>query len=181
MSGFVRLNRRQRRFITALLTAPTIEAAAQVAGISERTGYRYLDDPEVRAELSRRQDQAVAVAVAALSELGQDAIDALRSSLDLLEEHAGGDLADFLRIDEAGGWYLDLAGAEAAGKLPLVKKLWRDAQGNERLELHDPQAAAVKRARLALDILAERRKVAELDDLNHRVSVLEKRILEGDK
>jgi len=42
-----------------MLTAPTVTAAADAAGIGLRTATRYLADEAVKAELSRRQDQAI--------------------------------------------------------------------------------------------------------------------------
>ena len=52
------LNRRQRKFAAALSVAPSVEAAATVAGISERTAYRYLQEPSVKALLSQALDNA---------------------------------------------------------------------------------------------------------------------------
>lgn len=46
------LSSRQRRFVTAMLTASTIEEAAEAAGVCERTGYRYLKDPAVKSEIA---------------------------------------------------------------------------------------------------------------------------------
>jgi len=54
-----RLNRRQRRFVAALLVSPTIEQAAQVAGIAPSTAYRYLREPAVKAELGQALDGAL--------------------------------------------------------------------------------------------------------------------------
>jgi phage terminase small subunit len=66
------LSTRQRKFITALVSSPTIEAAAKVAGIGRRTGFRYLQDPAVKAELARLLDglqgQATRRVVASMSE-----------------------------------------------------------------------------------------------------------------
>jgi hypothetical protein len=59
MAGNDRLNRRQRRFVAAVLAAPTIEAAAKAARISERTAYRYLKDPAVRHALELALDDAL--------------------------------------------------------------------------------------------------------------------------
>jgi phage terminase small subunit len=47
---------RQRKFVAALLAAPTVREAAKVAGICETTSHRYLADPRVRAALAERQD-----------------------------------------------------------------------------------------------------------------------------
>jgi hypothetical protein len=167
---------RQMRFITAYLTAPTIAEAAKAAKIGERTAYKYLNDPRVKAEMERRQEEAVKVATARLAALSGEALAGLAEALALLRDHAGADAADFIKINSLGKWELDLQGAEMAGKLHLVKKLWTDAQGNERLELHDPQAAAARLGSLALDILEARRKAAELEELAERVAALEEKI-----
>jgi hypothetical protein len=42
--------------VAALLSNPTIEAAAEAAGIHRRTAHRYLDEPNVRQVLGRELD-----------------------------------------------------------------------------------------------------------------------------
>ena len=74
------LNRRQRKFVAALLVAPTIEEAARAAGIGERTAYRYLKDAAVRQEVHQRLDQATTLATAALTGLSGDAVTVLRET-----------------------------------------------------------------------------------------------------
>jgi len=68
---------RQRRFLTALLAAPTASAAAQTVGISERTARRYLADPAFRRALQERQD-------ALLSEATRAALRWMLAALDVL-------------------------------------------------------------------------------------------------
>ena len=114
------LSANQKRAIIALLNNPTIGEAAKAAGLGERTLTRYLADLVFRAELRKRQDEAMAAATAALSGLAGEAIGTL-----------------------AG--VMDSKGASDAAKV---------------------RAAAV--------ILAERRKVAELDDHAERITALEK-------
>ena len=113
------LSANQKRAIIALLNNPTIGEAAKAAGLGERTLTRYLADPGFRAELRKRQDQALAAATAALSGLAGDAV----------------------------------------GTLAGV--------------MGDGEASPAARVRAAAVILAERRKVAELDDLAERVAELE--------
>jgi len=66
------MSTRQRRFIQAVMTSPSIKQAAAAAKVGERTAYRYLDDPAVRAALAKLQDDSMAQAaretVAAMSE-----------------------------------------------------------------------------------------------------------------
>ena len=170
------LSRRQTRFVVALLGGATVAAAAAAAGVTERCGYNYLLADAVKAELRRRQDAALTLATLNLVNLSDEALGLLRDALALLSDHAGADVADFITVAEGGGWALDLAAAETAGKLHLVKKLWSDAQGGDRLELHDAQAAAARLGSLALDILDARRRAGELDDLADRVAVLEQQL-----
>ncbi len=77
------MNRRQWRFVAALATAPTIEAAASGAGIGERTAYTYLKAPAAKAALAQALDDAqglatrrvvaeMIAAVATLAEIHKD-------------------------------------------------------------------------------------------------------------
>lgn len=65
------MTRKQTQALAALLTAPTARAAANAAGIDERTLRRYKQDPEFSAEYKRRcaemLDAATDQAKAALS------------------------------------------------------------------------------------------------------------------
>jgi hypothetical protein len=49
----------QERFVAAVLSTRSIADAARQISISERTAYRYLDDPKVRASLDAALDQAL--------------------------------------------------------------------------------------------------------------------------
>lgn len=66
------LRPKQGAFVAALLVHPTIEAAAEAAGISRRTAHRYLELEPVKAALVRSLDdamgQATRRAVAAMTE-----------------------------------------------------------------------------------------------------------------
>ena len=50
------LTGKQRRFAMALIAAPTVDDAAELAGISQRTAYRYLQTPEVRRAVASNHD-----------------------------------------------------------------------------------------------------------------------------
>jgi phage terminase small subunit len=54
------LTPRQRRFVNALITAPSVRSAAQESGVGEKTAWRYLALPAVRAELSLHGDVRLA-------------------------------------------------------------------------------------------------------------------------
>jgi len=73
------LSTRQRRFCTALLTAPSIEAAAEAAGIARRTAFVYLKKPDVRAVIRRLSDEAMKQAT-------RRAVSAMAGALATLEE-----------------------------------------------------------------------------------------------
>jgi len=61
------LNRNEQKALGALLQTTTVKAAARAAGLSERTVYRYLADPDFRAELRKRQDQVIGALIASLA------------------------------------------------------------------------------------------------------------------
>jgi len=78
------LSVRQRRFVAALIEGPNVREAARVAGIAERTAWRYLSSEAVRRELaghhdllladtSRRMSQAMAEALNVVLEILRDA------------------------------------------------------------------------------------------------------------
>jgi hypothetical protein len=60
------LTRNQLKAIEALLTEPTIQRAADRAQLGHRTVTRYLADPAFKAELRKRQAEALSAAVAAM-------------------------------------------------------------------------------------------------------------------
>jgi len=75
------LSVRQKRAVVALLQSTSIKEAASVAGIGEKTMYRYLNDDAFRAELHAQQDAALAAAAAALAGMMGDALAVLRDTL----------------------------------------------------------------------------------------------------
>ncbi len=76
------LTHRQRRALDALMTCPTIRAAARKVRISERQLYRWLDDESFTAELRRAEGEALAGAVRRLTSLSANAIQVLSEALD---------------------------------------------------------------------------------------------------
>ena len=81
MTDTDRLSTNQRRAIEALLSKPTVRAAAKKAKLGEATLYRYLRDETFRAELSRRQDAVVAAVTAALCGRSGEAVETLSELL----------------------------------------------------------------------------------------------------
>lgn len=72
---------KQKRFIAALLQAPSIAAAANVAGIGERTAYRWLRDPAFRSELGQASDGLLSAALVRVSDMLGLALDAIEGGL----------------------------------------------------------------------------------------------------
>lgn len=62
------LSTKQRRFVAALVGARSIRDAAKAANVAERSAWRYLADPKVRAEISTRQDSMLAQVTAGIVE-----------------------------------------------------------------------------------------------------------------
>ena len=73
---------RQARAIEALLTAPTIDQAAESAGVARRTIYRWLDDAGFRAALSAAEGKNLDRVTRRLLLLADKALNALESVLD---------------------------------------------------------------------------------------------------
>ena len=76
------LTARQKRAIAALVSEPTVKAAADKAGISRKTLYRYLADDAFRAELSQAQSNVLRMSTLRLAGLLQKALDVI--ALDML-------------------------------------------------------------------------------------------------
>ncbi len=76
------LNPRQRRAISALMTCPTLAAAAREAKVSERQLYRWLyDEPVFQKALRTAQDEALSSTVRNLAAMGTEAAETLRAQL----------------------------------------------------------------------------------------------------
>lgn len=92
------LSARKRRFVRAMLGAPTVEKAAQAAGIGERTAWRYLSTPAVKVELRRQQDAILAATTASLVGLSGQAVQTLQ---DVLEDP---EASYSVKVRAALGW-----------------------------------------------------------------------------
>ena len=89
------LTRRQRRALAALLSQPTIAAAAQKAGIGRKTMYSYMAEPAFQTALQQQQSQLLQGAVARLAAL-------LHKSLDVVSLDMEPAVDDALRLRAAG-------------------------------------------------------------------------------
>jgi DNA-binding MurR/RpiR family transcriptional regulator len=65
------------KFLAALLSAPTIQAAAKLAGISEATALRYLKEPEFAGAYRDARREMVALAITGLQRASGDAVGVL--------------------------------------------------------------------------------------------------------
>lgn len=72
------LSANQEKAIAALLVTTSVSKAAKMAGLGERTIYRYLADDNFRNELRRRQEQILAAAIASLTGLIEEAVATLK-------------------------------------------------------------------------------------------------------
>lgn len=108
---------KKAQVVTYLLTGNTVLQAAQLAGVTERTVYLWLNEPVFVEELRRQERQVLNACSWNLVSLSKQALDALK---DVLE-----------RPSQAGASNKRLAAAQV---LELVLK-WRDAVDFEtRLE-----------------------------------------------
>lgn len=55
------LSAKEYRFIRAVLAGYEIPASATIAGVSERTGWRWLSRPTIRRELARHQEAVLGI------------------------------------------------------------------------------------------------------------------------
>ena len=82
MSGHgEKLTRKQDAAIGALLSQPTISAAAESVGIGEATLRRWLKDPGFLAAYRSARRDTLEQCVALLQKAGSDAVEALQQSL----------------------------------------------------------------------------------------------------
>jgi len=73
-----KLSRKQEQAIAALLSEPTIAAAAEKVGVGEVTLWRWLQREDFQADYQQARREAVAQAIAALQRASSEAVQALR-------------------------------------------------------------------------------------------------------
>ena len=122
------LTQKRRVFIEEYLRCWNATEAARNAGFAfpTRSGWRLMQDSDVKAEIKARLDEKAMSADEVLSRLAAQA----RVSF-----------GDFITVEGPETWKVDLEKAQSAQKLGLIKNLWRDRNGKIRLELHDQQRA----------------------------------------
>ncbi|MGG5369517.1 phage replication protein [Enterococcus sp. AZ196] len=74
----IELNIRQDRFLKALLEAPSIEKACEMAGINKTTGYKYLKDDKFLTEYRKLRREAMQQVTARLQKASEEAVEVLR-------------------------------------------------------------------------------------------------------
>jgi len=177
-----KLNPNQVRGIAALLTEPTITAAAEKAGVQPKTIYRWLKQPEFTAALSEAQAREIETASRRLAGMQSDALDALADVFARSDRLAALNVADFFIEDtytdpetgrETTRLILDLEKIKERGQ--LVKKL-KTSKGELEIESYDALAALGMKQRAAEAILNYMMRLREFADLESRISALEERI-----
>ena len=93
---------RQRRFLQALMQSPSIKDAAKAAGIGERTCYKYLNDPSVKAALTRLHDDTMAQAARETAAAMSEALRVLRDIATDPEQPAGARVSAARAIRDSG-------------------------------------------------------------------------------
>lgn len=74
-----KLSRKKDQAVMALITEPTIKAAAQKVGITTPTLHKWLKLPEFRSAYMAAKREAVTVAIARLQQAAAEAVEALRA------------------------------------------------------------------------------------------------------
>lgn len=71
-------SRKEEKFIAALLSQPTVEAAATATGISISTSTRWLQDPEFQRKYQTARRETLRRTMGRLQTAASEAVDALR-------------------------------------------------------------------------------------------------------
>jgi len=120
------LNANQKRALTALLSCPSLRAAAQSCRLSERTLYNYLADPGFASELRARQDAVLLSVTAGLAGLSGSAVEVLEGVLSDPETSAS------VKVRAALGWLSELRrGLELEALADRVSQLEQNIGGGQ--------------------------------------------------
>jgi hypothetical protein len=79
MQATGKLTRKQEALISALLTTPTLAAAAQTVGIGEVTAWRWLKEPTVQAAYRDARRAVVQQAITQVQQATGEAVETLRA------------------------------------------------------------------------------------------------------
>ena len=72
-----KLSRKEEAFLAALLTEPTVQAAAKAVGISEATAWRWMQRPDFKARYQQARRELVEAAIGKLQKAATQAVDTL--------------------------------------------------------------------------------------------------------
>ena len=81
MAGIGNLSRKQEQAVAALLSEPTVAAAASSSGVAERTLWRWLQLPAFQAEYRAARRHVVEGAISRLQCATGEAVEALQRNL----------------------------------------------------------------------------------------------------
>lgn len=81
------LTARKKKAIAAILEAPNYEAAIPAAGVCRQTFYKWLRDPNFKAELDRRLDELAGGAIGRIKGAAGEAVEKLRTLLNSENEN----------------------------------------------------------------------------------------------
>lgn len=84
-----KLERKKEIALSALITAPTVQQAATIAGISEPTLWRWLKDEDFQKEFKALKREVVAISVTKLQKSSTTAVETLQSIMKDTESPAG--------------------------------------------------------------------------------------------
>jgi hypothetical protein len=172
---------KQARGIMALLTEPTITAAASKAGVTPKTIYKWLREPRFKAALSEAQAGEIDAAARRLSGLQSKAIGALVKVFERAEEQDALNIAELfteetytLKDSEATATrlVLDIEKVKANGR--LIKKL-KTSKGELEVEGYDALTAMSLKQRAAESILNHMLKLTDIAEIMKRIEALEAR------
>lgn len=153
------LTAKERLFVLAYLGEAKGNAAkaARIAGYKDTrvTPTRLLAKASIKAAIEENLDRAAVSANEVLA---------------MLSEIATGGLTSFLRINEGGGWSVDLRKAKRAGRLGLLKKLKATEFGTE-VEVYSRLDAIDRLARYhGLYDAKLTETIKEVDDIKRRLT-----------
>jgi hypothetical protein len=93
MQSAGKLTRKQEALISALLTAPSLAAAAQTAGIGGVTAWRWLKQPSFQAAYREARREVVQHAIAQIQRASTEAVETLRNVMQDAEAPASSRVA----------------------------------------------------------------------------------------
>lgn len=179
------LTAKQKRAITALLTERTTRDAAKAAKVSESTLWRWLADPEFRAELTRQEGTVIDQVTRGLLTMQEKALEELADVFSLADEQARINISDFIseepkaftigKGEQARTFYIEsgnLDWEKIRERGHLIKKINFNQYG-PILELYDSQTAAGIKLQAAKSTLDYLLKLRELNSLEERIRKLE--------